>query len=278
MTSLSANISGIMVLAQRHETVYDGRTTVWHEWGRGTPLVLLHGGSGSWTHWLRNVLPLSEAGYRVIAPDIPGFGESDIAAVGGDDAPGTVAPLWAGLDQLVQDPYPLVGFSFGAMIAVMMAIARPQCVRHLVLVAPPGLGLREEGDKLLPWRHLADMRAQDLAHRHNLAVRMLHRPASIDGNAVAVHGANLALDRMRSRRIHQTDVVLRALPSLSCKVDVVFGAEDALYRSQLGSVKGLLQTSPGLNEFRIHPGAGHWVQFEDPERFNSELVQLLAQS
>jgi 2-hydroxy-6-oxonona-2,4-dienedioate hydrolase len=156
MTSLSAIANRVMVLARRHETVYEGRTTVWHEWGQGTPLVLLHGGSGSWTHWLHNVLPLSDAGYRVIAPDIPGFGDSDVAAVEGGDAPGTVAPLWAGLDQLVQGPCPVVGFSFGAMIAVMMAIARPQWVHHLVLVAPPGLGLREEGDKLLPWRNLAD--------------------------------------------------------------------------------------------------------------------------
>lgn len=276
MTSLSANTISVLALARRRETVYDGRTTVWHEWGQGPPLVLLHGGSGSWTHWLRNLLPLADAGYRVIAPDIPGFGESDVAALEGDDAPGTVAPLWAGLDQLVQHPCPLVGFSFGAMVAVMMAIARPQCVRHLVLVAPPGLGLQEESDKLLPWRKLGDERARDLAHRHNLAVRMLHRLASIDGDAVTVHGANLALDRMRSRRIHQTDVVLRALPRLTCKVDVIFGAQDALYRSQLGSVEDLLRTAPGFNELRILPDAGHWVQFEEPERFNCALVQLLA--
>jgi 2-hydroxy-6-oxonona-2,4-dienedioate hydrolase len=80
---------------------------------------------------------------------------------------------------------------------------------------------------------------------------------------------------MRSRRIHQTDVVLRALPHLSCKVDVAFGAEDALYRSQLGFVEDIFQIAPGFREFRIIPDAGHWVQFEDPERFNFELVQLL---
>lgn len=94
MTNPSANIISVMAIARRHKTVYDDRTTVWHEWGQGQPLVLLHGGSGSWTHWLRNLLPLVDAGYRVIAPDIPGFGESDVAALEGDDAPGTVAPLW----------------------------------------------------------------------------------------------------------------------------------------------------------------------------------------
>ena len=49
---------------------------VWRAWGAGPPLVLLHGASGSWTHWIRNVLPLAER-FRVLAPDMPGYGESD---------------------------------------------------------------------------------------------------------------------------------------------------------------------------------------------------------
>src|ERR1700757_1219101 len=52
----------------------DGRM-VWRCWGSGKPLVLLHGGYGSWMHWIRNVLPLSRQ-FRVIAPDLPGLGES----------------------------------------------------------------------------------------------------------------------------------------------------------------------------------------------------------
>src|SRR5271169_1941099 len=48
---------------------------VWRIWGAGPPLVLLHGGYGSWVHWIRNVLPLAER-YTVIAPDMPGLGDS----------------------------------------------------------------------------------------------------------------------------------------------------------------------------------------------------------
>src|SRR5207247_11401703 len=65
---------------------------VWRIWGEGPPLVLLHGASGSWTHWIRNALPLS-AGFRVLVPDMPGCG----AAAGPGEAPtaarlaGTVA-------------------------------------------------------------------------------------------------------------------------------------------------------------------------------------------
>ena len=275
MATITDRVTSVIARARRHETMFSGRITVWHEWGQGRPSVLLHGGSGSWNHWLRNVLPLSDAGHRVLVPDIPGFGESDVAAVEGNDVHGTIEPLWAGLDQFVQRPCSLIGFSFGAMVATLMAITRPERVRQLVLLAPPGLGLREEGDKLIPWRNLPDDTAQNSAHRHNLAVRMLHRPASIDDSAVAIHGANLARDRMRARRISQTDVVLQALPHLTCNVDVVFGAEDALYRSQLGSVEKLLRVAPGFRELRMISDAGHWVQYEEPERCNTELVRLL---
>src|SRR5438552_16610728 len=48
---------------------------VWHVFGRGEPLVLLHGGTGSWLHWVRNIEPLS-ADFMLLVPDIPGSGES----------------------------------------------------------------------------------------------------------------------------------------------------------------------------------------------------------
>jgi len=48
---------------------------VWHEWGEGPTVVLLHGGYGSWTHWIRNIDALA-AEHRVIAADLPGLGDS----------------------------------------------------------------------------------------------------------------------------------------------------------------------------------------------------------
>ena len=48
---------------------------VWRVWGSGEPLVLFHGGSGSWTHWIRNIPELSRH-YELWVPDIPGLGDS----------------------------------------------------------------------------------------------------------------------------------------------------------------------------------------------------------
>jgi len=54
--------------------------------------VLLHGGGGSWTHWVSNILPLVESGRRVLAVDLPGMGQSDMPPHG-SDADALVEPL-----------------------------------------------------------------------------------------------------------------------------------------------------------------------------------------
>mgnify|MGYP000041084374 CR=1 FL=1 len=77
---------------------------VWHEWGRealaqgASSLVLLHGGSGSWNHWVRNVLPLSQT-RAVWALDTPGLGDSALPQ-GAEDADDLAHPLAQGLGHL----------------------------------------------------------------------------------------------------------------------------------------------------------------------------------
>src|SRR5690606_29371629 len=100
--------------AERHTTCGTG-TMVWRCWGQGRPLVLLHGGSGSWTHWLRNIEALAASGRQVWAPDLPGFGDSAPPA-GGNDADAAAEPLADGLRELIgEGPHEIVAFSFGSL-------------------------------------------------------------------------------------------------------------------------------------------------------------------
>ena len=62
--------------ARHHRIIANGIAVHWCEWGHGKPLVLLHGGHGSWMHWARNVQALAQH-YRVLVPDMPGFGASE---------------------------------------------------------------------------------------------------------------------------------------------------------------------------------------------------------
>ena len=71
----------------------------WRVWGGGEPLVLLHGGSGSWTHWIRNIAELSRH-YELWVPDIPGLGASAMPPEPFNPA-SIAAVVAAGLDALL---------------------------------------------------------------------------------------------------------------------------------------------------------------------------------
>jgi len=113
---------------------------VWHEWGHesldkgASTLVLLHGGSGSWTHWIRSVAPLVADGFHVLAVDLPGFGDSALPENGGDvDA--LIEPLHAAWQMLrASDNVSFIGFSFGGMTAALWLAAYPQDAKNLILV------------------------------------------------------------------------------------------------------------------------------------------------
>ena len=133
----------LLSLATERVTHLEGARTVWHLWGPefGEPVVLLHGGSGSWTHWVRNIAPLRDAGWRVLVPDLPGFGDSDLPP-GCTDVPQLPVHLHAGLQQLApQGPVQVVGFSFGGMAGALWLAEYPDDAQALVLVGAPGLGL-----------------------------------------------------------------------------------------------------------------------------------------
>src|SRR3954451_9981126 len=101
----------------RHATPAGAGDIVWRIWGRGEPLVLLHGGTGSWLHWIRNVEDLSQD-FRVIVPDIPGSGESATSETP-TTADRIAASMLAGLDVLIggDTAFAIAGFSMGGMIA-----------------------------------------------------------------------------------------------------------------------------------------------------------------
>ena len=269
--------------ATRLHTTCDGSCTVWHAWGQPSQpaVVLLHGGSGSWTHWVRNIAPLQAAGWRVLVPDLPGFGDSDLPP-GCTDVDALPAHLHAGLQQLQAsgacgDRVQLVGFSFGGMAGALWLAAHPQDAEQLVLVGAPGMGMAtSQRVALKGWRHLATPEAQNQVHRHNLMALMLERPTSLDDLALCLHAANVQRDRMPRRRLSSTDIVARALPQLQVPVSAIFGEHDALYRERLSELQAAL---PGLaqrwGQWHTVAGAGHWVQFEAAQAFDQALQRVL---
>ena len=269
--------------AQRIAHAHAGGSTVLHHWVPAqpnglAPLVLLHGGSGSWTHWVRSIGPLLEAGHDVWAVDLPGFGASDVPP-GVVDADGMLPVLADTLQALFPlQTVRLVGFSFGGMTAGMLAAAYPHLVQQLVVVGAPGIGLTNKHPfRLKGWRHLPEPREQLCNHVFNLGELMLHDRTAIDRNTVALHVANVQRDQLPRRRISSTDVLVRALAQVECPVAAIYGACDALYPGMLDEVERLMAAHArhwqGMQRIA---GAGHWVQYESPAAFHAALLPLLA--
>jgi pimeloyl-ACP methyl ester carboxylesterase len=269
--------------AERFVTSFQSAQMVWHAWGAvaAPTLVLLHGGSGSWTHWLRCIAPLRDAGWRVLVPDLPGFGDSDLP-VGCTDVDNLPPHLHAGLQQLqaaglCAGPVSVAGFSFGGMAGALWLSAYPQDAVQLVLVGAPGMGLAvTDRVPLKGWRHLPTSEAQEAVHRHNLMALMLHAPQALDDLALRLHTANVQRDRMPRRRLSSTNIVARSLSLVSARVCAIYGEHDALYRGRLSE---LAMAMPPMAQhwggWRVVPGAGHWVQYEAADLFIAALKDVL---
>src|SRR5437868_1463572 len=98
------------------------------------PMILIHGFISSNLIWTNTLLPLASEGFRVIAPDLPGYGYSDKPA----DAEYTIAEQAATmiglLDRLQIKKATIVGASYGGAIAATMALDYPERVEKLILV------------------------------------------------------------------------------------------------------------------------------------------------
>ncbi|MDD2547469.1 MAG: alpha/beta hydrolase [Burkholderiaceae bacterium] len=275
-------VQRLAALATRYTTRCGSGTLVWHCWGEARPglrpVVLFHGGSGSWTHWVRNIEALVAAGRQLWVPDLPGFGDSAPPAEG-SDADAMVAPLHEGLQALLgTQPCDLVGFSFGGMTAGLLLAEHPRCADRLVLVGAPAMGVVPQRQfELKAWRHLRTVEEQLEIHRYNLAALMLRDTAQIEGLALQTHVANVLRDRMPRRRLAHTDILARSLPRVACPVHAIYGQHDALYKSWIHQLEGAYAAAaPDFRGLVLIPEAGHWVQFEAPEPFHAALLAALA--
>jgi len=130
-------VPGVSEARSKTATVH-GRAVTYVEAGEGPVLLLIHGMAGTCANWREVIEPLARE-HTVIAPDLPGHGES--AAGGGDYSIGGLA---TGLRDLLlvlgHERATLVGHSLGGGVAMQMAYLFPEMVERLVLVSSGGLG------------------------------------------------------------------------------------------------------------------------------------------
>lgn len=240
----------------------------WHEFGTGRPLVLLHGGHGSWLHWTRNIAVLA-ASHRVLVPDLPGYGESgDLPAEGGFSR--LVDAVTISIQKLLGagTAFDLAGFSFGSVVAGRVALQHTG-VRKLALLGAVGHGMRRrESGPMLRWQD-SDSEDTVLASlKHNLGVLMLH--GAIDPLALEIHRRSCMHTRYHSKRISHSAMLSDALDDLAMPVLMLWGEHDPTgYPDEVGR---LWQGARAERACHVVRGAGHWVQYEAADEVNRYLA------
>lgn len=249
---------------------------IWRQWGAGLPLVLLHGGYGSWTHWLRNIEPLAER-YRVVAADLPGLGESA-------DAPHPVTPgglaeiIARGID-LVLGPgerFHLAGFSFGAMLGSHVAASLGDRLRSMTLVGSASMGLKRAPMKeMQPARRHMSRAEISALQRGNLAILMFAGKDRIDDLAVHLQCENVARARVKSRVFAPQNLLGPVLPRIKAPLGGIWGERDITAYPWVEDRRDMLRSFQPEAFFAIIPGAGHWVMYEAAAAFNAAFIGRL---
>lgn len=256
----------------------NGITIAFDEAGTGDDVLLLvHGTPFNRSMWHPQLKPVASAGWRVMAPDLRGYGESTVV-------PGkTIFDVFASdlaalLDQLGIDRIALGGLSMGGQIVMQFARQYPERVRGLVLAATFAQTDTDEAKRRR--NAMADRLVEEgmLPYATEVLPKML-APRSIAAlPAVAEHvmqmmrtahpeGAAAAL-RGRSERPSYEDTLAKlGVPAL-----IVVGSEDAFTtRQDAERMRDLVADS----ELLWLDGIGHMPNLESPDAFNAALVRFL---
>ena len=251
----------------------------WRIWGKGNPIIFLHGGYGSWAHWIKQVLPFSKS-HRVLVPDMPGFGESDDLSL--PHSPEKIASNLADtLEDLisVEDEPIICGFSFGGLISGHLSyelIQRKFRPKKLILVGPGGLGAKRGDMETMIARH-SKMSEEEIynAHQTNLKILMMHNSQKVDNFSVHIQKQNTDAHRIKSRPISATDTLTKILEKQDVPLFVVWGEKDASVGVYLEDRMAILRKVNKNVRFHVEFNIGHWIMYENENIFNKILKDII---
>ncbi len=242
----------------------------------GSPAVLLlHGLGANGSSWQLQFPDLVRAGYRVLAPDARGFGQSTYPG-GEHRVRHMAADMLALLEALQTGPAHVVGISMGGTLALQMACDAPQSIRKLVLV---NTFARLRPGTLQGYLHFATR----FVLIHTIG---LHTQAEAVAKYLFPGPGKDELRRLLVEQIMQSDPrgyrvtmralglfdVLNRLGQINLPTMVISGQYDQSIpiKNQMQLVRGI----PGVKH-RVIPDAGHAVIVDQPEAFNQVLLEFL---
>lgn len=279
MTTVWTDLAGLDY-SIRHVPVGSWSTRVL-ESGTGTPFILMHGTGGHLEAFTKNLRALS-ASYRVIAYDYPGHGWTTVTETDLEiDA--YVDHLIGLMDTLGVERAHLSGESLGGWVAVKFAARYPHRVGRLVLNTPGGTMATPEVMERI--RSLSQAAADDPSDERIRARLewLMADPRSVTDELVAIrrgvyrrpgfpasmrHILCLQDPEIRRRNLVTDD----ELAAITAPTLVIWTSDDPSGPAKAGL--DMAERIPA-GEFHLIDGAGHWPQWEQPERFDQIVLEFL---
>lgn len=261
-----------------YATLDNGLTLHYLDIGSGPVVIWLHGsgpGASGFSNFKGNYPVFADAGYRNIVLDLPGFGRSDKPADMNYDLSFFVSSLQGFLDKVGIDSCTLLGNSLGGAIALGAALAYPERVEKLVLMAPGGVEERESYFQMPGILRMVEvfakgpMGVEDMRHVMSLQLfdsSQLDEDLLKERVAVAVtQPANLFSTMMVPNMTER-------LGEIQVPILGFWGTND-LFNPPAGALK-ILNNAPNARFIMLNR-CGHWVQVEHEALFNRECITFL---
>ncbi len=253
----------------------------YHDEGSGEPILFFHGsgpGASGYSNFKGNYPVLADAGYRCIVPDLPGYGLSDkpadIAYIN-DFFVDTMADFASELDL---GGLTLLGNSLGGAIALGFALAHPQRVKRLILMAPGGVEEREayfemEGIQRMMALFAEGPLTEDSMRR--LLSLQLYDPGQIDDDTVRERVAVCADQPREVLSTMRVPNYTDRLGEIRSPTIGFWGINDAF-----NPLTGAEKIAAGIPDAKVTlvNRCGHWVMVEHRDWFNRQCLDFLEHS
>ena len=274
---------GKQIEAFRITTNYHDCATNYHDCGQGEPVFLIHGsgpGVSAWANW-RLTMPELSNSFRVIAPDMVGFGYSERPENFTYSIDAWVQHAIGLLDALSLESVSIVGNSFGGALALALAIHHPQRVNKLVLMGSVGVSFKLTDGLDKTWGYQPSVRQM----KELLDIFAFDRGLVTDELAQLRYEASIrpgfqeSLEKMfpapRQQWIDAMESKEEDIRSIEKNTLIIHGREDKVIpKENAYKLFSLIQKS----QLHLFGRCGHWTQIEHTERFNKLVINFLSEN
>ncbi|WFR72889.1 alpha/beta hydrolase [Prescottella defluvii] len=258
--------------------------TNYHDVGTGAPVLLLHGsgaGVSAWANW-RGLIPVLAENFRVIAPDLVGFGYTSLPEPARFEIFDTwIDQILALLDGLDVPKVHVVGNSFGGGLALHLATRYPDRLGRIVLMGAGGVkfDFTPELDALWGYapsvenmKKIMDIMAYDRSLVTDELAELRYRATIRPG---AQEAFEMVFPEPRQRHLDAQIVPDDELAKIEHEVLILHGREDRVV--PVAASQRMFDTIPN-SQLHVFGKCGHWTQIEHADRFQQLVGQFLGEA